>query len=395
MFLAINPGKPVQASYSSTKWLAGYFAVLAFSMSLSTWAQQDSGQSVSIYDRIWAAPVLYEDIDSSTVQSFSLIGRYHGQYWAVRADQGDAQDWENRRMIAGFSSKWFQHFRLQAQMYIKSGGGSIYDGLYEAYIKWSPPDTAFSLSIGRLDYLFTGLERSTSSKKINTIERGLLVNQIMPAEVVGTHLLGRQGRFSYQAGLFSRSIEEEFDDFNTGAAAMIGAAYDTALFFEEGSLHLDYLYNSRKTEGNAFRPYRHVASLWHKGRSGRLGMGVDLTAALPLETDGYIWGLTLEPTWVLLDELLGNGDPLQLALRYQYATSNEDNGLHLQRRYEEKVTVGEGDNYHALYAGLNYYLYGQKLKLMLGAEYARMEDDADDGGDYRGWTWFGAIRTYF
>ena len=385
----------MQASYSSSRWLARYLAVLAFSISLSAWAQQDSGETASIYDRIWAAPVLYEDADNSTIQSFSLIGRYHGQYWAVRADQGDARDWENRRMIAGFSSKWFQHFTLHAQMYINSGGGSIYDGLYQAYIKWSPPGTDVSLSIGRLDYLFTGFERSTSSKKINTIERGLLVNQIMPAEVVGAHLLGRQGRFSYQAGLFSRSIEEEFDDFDTGAAAMIGAGYDTALFFEEGSLHLDYLYNSRKTEGNAFRPYRHVASLWHKGKSGRLGMGMDLTAALPLDTDGYVWGLTLESTWVLLDEMLGNSDPLQLAVRYQYATSSEDNGLHLQRRYEEKVTAGEGNNYHALYAGLNYYIYGQKLKLMLGGEYARMEDDADDGGDYRGWTWFGAIRTYF
>jgi len=167
------------------------------------------------------------------------------------------------------------------------------------------------------------------------------------------------------------------------------------LFYNEGSLHLDYLYNSRDTEGNAFRPYRHVASLWHKGKRGRLEMGIDLTVAKPLETDGHVWGLTLEPTWMLLDELFGNSDPLQLALRYQYASSNEDNGLHLQRRYEEKVTEGEGDNYQAFYAGLNYFLYGHKLKLMLGGEYAHMDDAADDGGEYRGWTWFGAVRLYF
>ncbi len=98
---------------------------------------------------------------------------------------------------------------------------------------------------------------------------------------------------------------------------------------------------------------------------------------------------------MLLDELFGNSDPLQLALRYQYASSNEDNGLHLQRRYEEKVTEGEGDNYQAFYAGLNYFLYGHKLKLMLGGEYAHMDDAADDGGEYRGWTWFGAVRLYF
>lgn len=385
----------MQATHTSARMLAKCFFVLALGISLNVSAQQGSGESARFFDRIWAVPVLYENYDNPTIQSFALIGRYHGQYWSVRADQGDARGWENRRMIGGFRSRWFQHFELEAQMYLKSGSGSIYDGLYVANIKWSPPGLDFSLSMGRLDYLFTGFERSTSSKKINTIERSLLVNQIMPAEVVGAHLQGRQGRFSYQAGLFSRSIEEELDDFNTGAAAMIGVAYDTSLLFEQDSLHLDYLYNSRKTEGNAFRPYRHIAALWYKGESGRLGLSVDFIAALPLETDGSVWGLTLEPTWVLLEELLGYSDPLQLVFRYQYASSSEDNGLHLQRRYEEKVTDGEGDNYHALYAGLNYYIYGQKLKLMLGGEYASMDDHANDGGDYQGWTWFAAIRTYF
>ena len=385
----------MQTSAQSSRWNMRFFVALAASISLNGWCQQNNDQDTNIYDRIWAAPVLYENADNPTIQSFSLIGRYHGQYWSVHAEQGNASDWENRRRIVGFSSRWFKNFKLQAQMYVKTGDGSLYNGLYEAYIEWSPPDKDFSLSVGRLDYLFTGFERSTSSKKISTIERGLLVNQIMPAEVIGAHMEGQKDRFSYHAGLFSRSIEEEFDDFDTGAAAVIGAGYDTKLFYKEGRLHLDYLYNSRDTEGNAFRPYRHVVSLWHKGKRGRLEMGMDLTVAKPLETDGHVWGLTLEPTWMLLDELFGNNDPLQLALRYQYANSNEDNGLHLQRRYEEKVTEGEGDNYQAFYAGLNYFLYGHKLKLMLGGEYAHMNDAADDGGEYRGWTWFGAVRLYF
>lgn len=385
----------MQISYPLTRWFLKFCITLSAFCGLNAWAQQDSGGTPEIYDRIWDALVLYENTDNPTFQSFSLVGRYHGQYWSVQADQGDARDWENRRKIFGFSSKWFQDFELQAQMYLDLEDGSIYDGLYVAFIEWSPEGRDFFLSVGRLDYLFTGYERSTSSKKINTIERGLLVNQVMPAEVVGAHAKGRQGRFSYQVGVFSRSIEEEFSDFDSGAAAVIGGAWNTPLFLKEGSLHLDYLYNSRKTEGNAFRPYRNVLSLWHQGNSGRLGMGMDLTWADPLETDGYVWGLTLEPSWVLLDELFGNADPLQLALRYQYAYSSDENGLHLQRRYEEEVTEGEGNSYQALYAGLNYYLYGQKLKFMLGGEYARMKDDADDGGEYQGWTWFGAVRLYF
>ena len=183
-----------------------FILVLIAGFSLDGWCQQDGGQTVNIYDRIWAAPVLYENPDHPGIQSFSLIGRYHGQYWSVNADQGDDADWENRRKIVGFSSKWFQHFTLQAQMFLKTNGGSLYGGLYEGFIKWSHPDKGFSVSVGRLDYLFTGYERSKSSKKINAIERGLLVNQVMPAEVVGAHLSGKQGRFYYHAGWFSRSV---------------------------------------------------------------------------------------------------------------------------------------------------------------------------------------------
>lgn len=369
--------------------------VLTVGFSLNGWCQQDNGQPVSNYDKIWDSLVLYEDQDHSTIQSFSLIGRYHGQYWSVNADQGDAADWENRRKILGFSSKWFQNFTVQAQMFLQTDGGSLYGGLYEAFIKWSPPDTDLSLSVGRLDYLFTGYERSRSSKKIKAIERGLLVNQIMPAEVVGGHLKGKKGRFTYHAGFFSGSIEEEFSDFKAGSAGVIGAAYDTDFFYEKGSLHLDYLHAPNERDANAFRPYSDVVSLWHRGESGRLDMGIDLTVAQPLETGGHVFGLTIEPAWMLTYGVFGDNDPLELVFRYQYAYSSRDNGLFLQRRYEQEVTTGQGDHYQAMYTGLNYFLYGHKLKLMAGGEYARMKDAANDGGEYSGWTWFGAVRLYF
>lgn len=368
---------------------------LTAGVNLNGWCEQTNGAAPGILDRIWAAPVIFDDNGHAVIQSFSLIGRYHGQYWSVNADQGDAAGWENRRKILGFSSRWFQHFTVQAQMYLQTDGGSLYGGLYEAFIKWSPPDRGFSLSVGRLDYLFTGYERSESSKKINVIERGLLVNQVMPAEVVGAHMEGKSGRFSYHAGLFSGSIDDEFGDFDSGTAAVVGVTLKLPLFYADGKLHLDYLHNSAKPEGGAFKPYRNIVSLWHRGERGRLDVGLDLTVAQPAEDGGHLLGLTIEPTWMLVRGLLGHDDALQFVLRYQYANSTRDNGLLLQKRYEQTVTQGNGNRYQAMYAGLNYFLYGQKLKLMAGGELARMEDRAGDGGEYRGWTWFGAVRLYF
>ena len=91
-------------------------------------------------------------------------------------------------------------------------------------------------------------------------------------------------------------------------------------------------------------------------------------------------------------------DGLQLVARYQFANADGNDGLRVQSRYErlapELTDGGRGDQYQAGYLGLNYYLYGHKLKLMTGIEYASMQGEAD-GGDYEGWTWFTGVRMFF
>ncbi len=369
--------------------------VLGALMSTNPVAAEDKANS--LLDTIWSVPKLYSDPENNTLQSFALVGRYHGQYWSVDANQGNARDWENRRMIVGFTSKWFQDFTLQAQMYIATDESSYYDGIYEAYIKWAPKGKDMSLSVGRLDYLFTGLERRISSKEITAVERGMLVNQLMPAEVIGAHFKGKSGKLSYQGGLFGDNVEEEFGELNGGSAAVIGAGYDTNWFGLDGIVQIDYLYNGSddNEDSNAFRLYRHVVSLWYKAERDRFGLGVDFTTAKEFSDNGRLWGITVLPTWVILDQVFADDDPLQLAFRYQYALSNDKDGLQPQRRYEQEVTSGNGDRYQAFYAGLNYYIYGNKLKLMFGAEFADMEADPDSGGEYRGWTLLGALRLYF
>jgi hypothetical protein len=136
--------------------------------------------------------------------------------------------------------------------------------------------------------------------------------------------------------------------------------------------------------------------LWHQGRIGPFGLGVDLTAGHGLDGRKSVFGVVLLPTWVLKENLLRTGDSLVAVLRYQYAVSDGENGLQLQERYEEKVGPGGyGNAYQAIYAGLNYLIYGDRFKLMAGSEYAVMQDTADDGGSYRGWTHQAGVRVYF
>ena len=91
-------------------------------------------------------------------------------------------------------------------------------------------------------------------------------------------------------------------------------------------------------------------------------------------------------------------EKLQVVGRYQYAHGDNDS-LRAQSRYERRVPDitdgGHGEEYHAFYTGLNYYICDHKLKLMAGAEYSDLQDKAGDGGDFEGWTVFTGVRMHF
>ena len=375
-------------------------AIVAASMLLVNMGTVQAGEADTpppVFEKIWSANTLYDAPDNETIQSFKLVGRYHGQYWSVDADQGEADGWENRRMIFGFNTQLYQNFKLELQIYVEENFSPAYDGLYVGFIEWFPDEEDVSLQFGRLDYVFNGLERTTSSKRIATFERSQLVNQLMPGEVFGFYGKSELDFGSIQGGLFTGATNEEFGDFDSGMGATAGIEIHLPIFFESGSLHLDYLYNDGDKRNNAFEFYRDVASLWHQGQLGAWDVGLDLTyGGHNYEGRGDVWGFTLLPIYELSRNLWLGGDSLQLAMRYHYSSGEGNNDLSLQRRYELEVTQGiAGDHYESLYAGLNYLLYDHKLKLMAGLEYADMEDAANDGGEYSGLTYFAGLRLYF
>jgi len=369
-------------------------------------ASQESEQNIQspvIFENIWKFPELYANPQNPYMHKFSLVGRYHGQYWWASSEGNRARDWENRRMYIGFNAKLFSNITVEVQVNLNDDFDPVYKGLYDAFIKWQPSESNFSVSAGRLDYVYTGMERSTSSKRIKTMERALVVNQVMPGEVIGAYINDTNGSFSYQAGLFSGSVKDEFTDFKGGYGILLGMQYDLPLFFETGSLHLDYLYNNGNVNNNAFKPYENIISLWHEGQKGAIGLGIDLTAATGVAEQSDIFGLTLLPTFDLAHNLFMGNDKLQLSLRYHYASSSDDHGLQFSKRYEQPVTSGSGDSYNSCYLGFNYYLYQQKLKLMAGIEYfvmdevANVSDDNFDapGRSVDGWVGSTGIRLYF
>ncbi len=381
-------------------WLA---ATISPTSLLAGQENEQNVQNPAIFETIWKSPKLYNNPSSPYVQQFNLVGRYHGQYWWANSEGNSARDWENRRMYVGVNAKLFNTIIMEVQINLNDDFDPAYKGLYDAFIKWQPSESNFAISAGRLDYVYTGMERSTSSKRIKTMERAILVNQIMPGEVIGVYINDTIGNFSYQTGLFSGSIKDEFTDFKGGYGALLGMQYNLALFYETGSLHLDYLYNNGNVNNNAFKPYKNIISLWYEGQKGAMSLGIDITAATGLAEQSDLFGFTLLPAFDLVHNLFIGNDKLQLSMRYHYATSADHHGLQFNKRYEQPVTSGTGDSYNSFYLGLNYYLYQQKLKFMAGIEYFLMDGVSDmdseifdtPGKSVDGWVGSTGIRLYF
>jgi phosphate-selective porin OprO/OprP len=397
---------------------AGLFSVPALAGTLSDSTAPDltapaEPAHLSTYDKLWSHFTLYKDDNNPVLQEFSFQGRLQLQAAWGDSDQGDygshdrpdnvlwGSDTEVRRWRLGFKSKWYRVWKLEGQIDVNPEWDPFYKNIYDLYLTYAPSD-AVNVTVGKFKVNNFGIEQFTSSKEILTMERALLSNLLFPGELTGARFSGKKNQWVYAASVSSGSLDKEFDEFSGGTYLQASLGYDLheKLGMEKALIKLDYQHSSRAT--NSLRPedrfgpytggaYEHALSLNGHFEQERFGLYTDLIAAEGYGTTGDVWGLILTPSYYI-------SDGVQLVARYQYANGDND-GLRLQSRYERlapRLTDGgRGENYHALYLGLNYYLYGHKLKLMAGAEYHNMDNGNDGGGEFDGWTGWAGLRMFF
>jgi len=86
---------------------------------------------------------------------------------------------------------------------------------------------------------------------------------------------------------------------------------------------------------------------------------------------------------------------LELILRYQLGLGSKDNAITTLNRQESTIGKFTGDTYNAIYLGLNYYLYGQKLKLMVAEQFADLTGGRGPNDGFTGATTLVGLRTYW
>ncbi|MEQ1852939.1 MAG: hypothetical protein ABMA01_15275, partial [Chthoniobacteraceae bacterium] len=94
---------------------------------LST-AAPKSGESLSLGDQLENLGRIYHNKDNPILQTFWLLGRYHGQYHWGRGSAANDDGYESRRIRLGMQVHMFNHLTLHAQAISGSDFEPVYNG---------------------------------------------------------------------------------------------------------------------------------------------------------------------------------------------------------------------------------------------------------------------------
>lgn len=332
--------------------------------------------------------VLYKNDDFLPLQKFALTGRLQADAAFFDADQGDYDSLEWRRFRFGFKSKHYDNFILHAEADIDLvDSDPLYNKLTDTYIGWSKSEE-LEIKLGKHGAGFT-LDGATSSKSLIRMERSLLShNMWFPEEYfTGLSASGEVGNWLYNVGVFSSDGGPEFGDFEAGYFGLFSIGYDfaDALTCDTAIVRVDYVHNDPTGRGTLnTRNLTDVISLNATLEQGAFGLRSELLFAEGWGTQSDLNGFSVMPYYNISDEW-------QLVASYNYITSDDPNGVRLDR-YESRIESGRSDEAHEFYFGVNRYFCGHKLKWQTGVEYTTASDSANDGGAYDGWGLSSGIR---
>ncbi|BCX49673.1 hypothetical protein HAHE_35810 [Haloferula helveola] len=371
-------------------------------------------------------PKLYKNDENPYLQELNLYLVYHHQYTYIDGKDRNGRHFndvydENRRFWWGFNGRFLDYFKFKfasnASRDLGPAGGRWqlgHENFRSAYVSF---DAGRAFGIEAVDSLEFGYGRRSirmtdqwqrSATHINTIERADFSNKMWPNDEDGSNPLAAwlkftKGLSTVDIAVVSTDESGYMPSWNAGTMLFVSWEGDFAGMtpFDMNDLWFSFFYQ------DADIPEDRLAggiewALAGVSRIGRgpwavhtsLGIGDNGDQTNP-RREGMFWGGYVMPMYWIVD------GKLKLVLRYQYQGAEEPDGIRLNGRYarvaEQRLGLalngGRGDEHHNLYAGLNWYLCGENVKLMTGVQYDRLESDGQR--IYSGWTTSVAARFFF
>lgn len=352
--------------------------------------------------------IVYKDKGNPYLSEVRIFGRAHLQAAYLDGDDVNGDSFhssytEIRRLRLGLSTKFLRYFEFKSDANLENdrfpnGDETDHDieyaDLNSFYFTF---DVEKAFDLGSFDELTlgygkrnvrVGFEGSTSSNKIKTVERSALTNKATVQgggqNPLGIWLEGEKDCFSFDFGVFSTDINEEIGGWNDSLFYYVGVDRDSTdwLPFKKAVIGFDYVDNQSLDAGDDDVVGEDwVGALNLEIADGAWALSTSVFTGENNGTgdrDGSFYGIVILPTYDITDKL-------EAVLRYQYAKSEEDEGVRLNSRYVRRdarhggaINGGRGDEHHSIYAGLNYYFCGNNSKVLTGVEYETIDTPAGD-----------------
>ncbi len=372
-----------------TKTIIALIIAGALGTTLSANAQEAKAENATDtrIEDAWDLADLYENEQGDYLK---LSGRLQLDSTWVNSKQGDYNDTSWRRFRFGFKGKQGEFkFTVEADLNLNNSLGDAYNRLTDANVSWSL-DKKTALKFLKQSAGFT-LDGKISSKKLLTPQRNnLTTNLWFTAEYfTGISIKSQLNNdWSYKVGIFSSDDSDEISISNASHFTLISTSKKLSknTHWVEGEVDFDYVYNDTHADGNT-RNFSQVISASSKFKKKNWGLHSDISWGKGDLGQSDLFGVVVMPTYQ-------QNEKKQWVARYTYLNSPEDNGVRLGR-YDSSVSGKRGDKYQEFYAGVNWFINDHKLKLQAGLQYAKMDDNANDGGAYNGFSFNVALRSYW
>lgn len=376
--------------------------------------------------------------DNRWVQSLVFEGRFHWNAAYVDGEGTNGQDFSEtytdvRRFRLGAKIGFLNYFTYKGIVNLaedqRFNGGDLDYGYVDFDESYFTFDLAKAFNIGSLD-TFTanygrikwhgGLEARTSSNALYTVERSAITNKLhQGARPTGFFLNAVKGKFNVLAGIYSSDEATDSlgaDDGNVEGWSgwNDGLIYNAELIYsatDDLRLGAEFIYNDadeRLAGEDSLLEYKWATTLSAEYAIGNGGINVEgfygdnggSEMQARADRRGNFWGFVATPYYWIVPA------KLQAVVQYCYAGSDEAQGVRLNSRYVRAtdfggggnpnvVNGGRGDELHTLYAGLNYLICGDNLKIQVGAEYSSLNTPAVGDGEAEALTWLCGFRTSF
>lgn len=331
----------------------------------------------------------YSSETNPVVQQVLFTGRFQHDFAVLEADQGDLTESNVRRLRLGPRVTLFRKLTLHAEVELNpQERDPLYVRLTDAYAQWAHSGRLV-VTAGKQGVPFT-VDGATSSKELLTIDRSNLANNFwFPQEYLpGVSVSGRSAPWVYRAGVYSAgAMNREFGEFTGSnlALGVLGYDFGPRLGVREALLSANYVYQPADGDNSFTRPLEHVLSVNVKIESDRWGLRADLANGTGYLGQPDMWAVTAMPFVNITRRVQAVG-------RYTHIGADGPNAIR-PGTYESRLAPGRGDEYNELYAGANYYVFGHRLKIQSGLQWADMDDAAGDGGEYHGVSWTTGLRV--